>query len=295
MGAVALDAAGLMDSAARKWPPLARFLDAEARFGDGAARAPLRAAFYEFVRFGFKQAWACLFAALMLALMMTTYVAYPRDAPLARYDFLVLAALAIQATMLAGGLETWEEAKVILVFHVVGTAMEVFKTATGSWVYPEASLLRIGGVPLFTGFMYASVGSFIARDWRLMHFRFSRHPPLWAVYLLALAIYANFFLDHWRIDLRWPLVAATAVVFARTNIVFRVWRVDRRMPLLIAQGLTAAFLWAAENLGTFARAWAYPAQAHGWSFVGFSKFSSWYLLLIVSYALVASVNRPAPP
>ena len=52
-----------------------------------------------------------------------------------------------------------EEAKVILAFHLVGTAMELFKTHMGSWEYPEPSLLRIGGVPLFSGFMYAAVGS----------------------------------------------------------------------------------------------------------------------------------------
>ena len=35
-------------------------------------------------------------------------------------------------------METWDEAKVILMFHVVGTGMELFKTAAGSWIYPEA-------------------------------------------------------------------------------------------------------------------------------------------------------------
>jgi uncharacterized membrane protein YoaT (DUF817 family) len=33
-------------------------------------------------------------------------------------------------------------------------------------------------VPLFTGFMYAAIGSYIARCWRLFDFRFTRHPPL---------------------------------------------------------------------------------------------------------------------
>ena len=34
------------------------------------------------------------------------------------------------------------EAKVILLFHVTGTVMEIFKTSVGSWIYPEAALLR---------------------------------------------------------------------------------------------------------------------------------------------------------
>ena len=69
--------------------------------------------------------------------------------------------------MLAFRLETWAEARVILVFHVVGTIMELFKTAAGSWIYPEPSILRIADVPLFSGFMYAAVGSYIARIWRI--------------------------------------------------------------------------------------------------------------------------------
>ena len=282
-------------SAAKGWPLLARFIAAEERLAARAELHAVTAAVYELVRFGVKQAWACLFAAIMLALLIGTHAVWPARAPLARYDFLVFAALAVQALMLTARLETWEEAKVIFVFHCVGTAMEVFKTATGSWVYPEPSLLRIGGVPLFTGFMYASVGSFIARDWRLFHFRFARHPPLWAVHGLALAIYGNFFLDHYGYDARWGLMAAAFAVFGRTWIHYRVWRVDRRMPLLLANFLTASFLWAAENIGTFTKAWLYPAQAAGWKLVGFSKFSSWFLLLIVSYALVATVNRPEKP
>jgi uncharacterized membrane protein YoaT (DUF817 family) len=64
------------------------------------------------------------------------------------------------------------------------------------------------------------------------------------------------------------------------------------MPLLVANFLTAAFVWVGENVGTFAHAWTYPSQAAGWRIVGLGKFSSWFLLLVISYALVAMVNRP---
>ena len=185
------------DSAARIWAPLARFIEAEARIGDWAGRRPATHALYELARFGVKQGWACLFGALMLALLIGTHLFYPKGAWLARYDFLVAAAVAVQIAMLAFKLETWEEARVIFVFHAVGTAMEIFKTSVGSWLYPEASLLRIGGVPLFTGFMYAAIGSYIARCWRLFDFRFTRHPPLWALSLLAVGIYVNFFAHHY--------------------------------------------------------------------------------------------------
>ncbi|MBB3032916.1 DUF817 domain-containing protein [Alteriqipengyuania lutimaris] len=245
---------------------------------------------YEFLLFGFKQGWACLFGGLLLALLLATHFLYPDDAPLARYDFLTLAALSIQIAMLAFRLETWDEAKVILIFHVVGTVMEVFKTYAGSWVYPEPSLLRIAGVPLFSGFMYAAVGSYIARVWRIFDFRFAHYPPRSATWLLAVGVYANFFLHHYWLDLRWLLFGATALIFWRTSVHFRNFRVHRWMPLLLGFGLVALFIWFAENIGTFARAWSYPGQETGWKMVSLAKYGSWYLLMIISFVLVALVQ-----
>ena len=170
--------------------------------------------------------------------------------------------------------------------------MEVFKTDVGSWVYPEASVFRIGGVPLFSGFMYAAIGSYIARCWRLFDFRFLHHPPLWAVYLLGFAIYVNFFTHHYTFDIRYLLFAAAALIFGRTWIYYKIWHVHRRMPLLLGLGLVSLFIWIAENLGTVTRTWLYPHQASGWSAVSFGKLGSWFLLLIISYALVAAINRP---
>ena len=249
---------------------------------------------YEFVLFGVKQAWACLFGALMLALLLATHLFYPSDAALHRYDFLTLTALAIQVAMLAFRLETWDEAKVILAFHLVGTAMEVFKTAVGSWVYPEAALLKIGGVPLFSGFMYASVGSYIARVWRIFDFRFEPYPPAWTTYLLAAAIYINFFAHHYLPDARYLLFAIAALLFWRTRIYFTVWREQRWMPLLLGWFLVALFIWLAENIATFANAWAYPDQQAGWQPVSLAKLGSWYLLMFISFVLVAAVARPTP-
>jgi uncharacterized membrane protein YoaT (DUF817 family) len=280
------------ESSAALWAPLARFIAEEARLGQWAQQRPRRAVVYEFIRFGVKQVWACLFGGLMVGLILATHRWYPAGAALARYDFLFLAALAIQALMLMFRLETIEEAKVILVFHVVGTAMEFFKTGVGSWIYPEASLFRIGGVPLFSGFMYASIGSYIARVWRLFDFRFTHHPPLWAVVLLAVAIYVNFFAHHFIVDIRYALFVAMALLFGRTMIYFKVWRVHRHMPLLLANFLAALFVWLAENIGTVTRTWIYPHQANGWSLVSFGKLGSWYLLLVISYAMVALINRP---
>ena len=246
---------------------------------------------YEFSLFVFKQGWACLFGALMLALLLGTHLYYPHHAALARYDFLTLAALTIQLMMLLFRLETPEEAKVIVAFHVVGTVMEVFKTSAGSWLYPEASFLRIGGVPLFSGFMYGAVGSYLARVWRIFEIRFEPYPRVLWTQLLAVSVYVNFFAHHWLPDIRVALFVAMSALFWRTRANFTVWREERWMPLLLGWFLVALFIWFAENLGTFARAWAYPSQQDGWKLVSPAKLGAWYLLMYISFVLVAAVQR----
>jgi uncharacterized membrane protein YoaT (DUF817 family) len=268
-------------------------LDAWAR--PWAAQSRLHAGLYEFLLFGLKQAWASLFAGAMLALLIGSHFLWPAEAPLARYDFLVLAAVGLQALFLATKLERWDEALVILIFHAVGTIMEIFKTAHGSWIYPEPSVLRIGGTPLFSGFMYASVGSYIARIWRLFDIRFVRYPPVWAPWLLALAAYANFFTHHYGPDIRWGLFAVSGLIFWRTWFTFTPDLKPRRMPVIVGLLLVALFIWFAENLGTFASAWIYPSQRDGWSPVSFAKLGSWYLLIFLSYVLVSLVHPPRAP
>ena len=247
---------------------------------------------YEFLLFGLKQAWACLFGGAMLALLILTGFFWPGDAPIARYDFLVVAAVLIQGLLLATRLERMEEALVILIFHVVGTAMEVFKTAHGSWTYPEASLLRIGGVPLFSGFMYACVGSYMARAIRLFEIRYEGYPPLWGPWILAILAYANFFTHHYLPDIRWGLYALSVVLFGRAWFQFTPDMQVRRMPMLLGFLLIALFIWIAENVGTFTAAWIYPSQKHGWSVVPLAKMGSWYLLMMLSFVLVTLVHRP---
>ncbi len=258
-----------------------------------------RAWFFEFLLFGFKQGWACLFGALMLTMLLATHFIYPADAALARYDFLVIAAFATQLAMLMFRLETLAEARVIVVFHIVGTAMEIFKTHMGSWSYPEPSLLRIGGVPLFSGFMYAAVGSYIARIWRIFDIRLIDYPPIWQTVALAAAIYANFFTHHYLPDLRWLLFAVTALLFWRSWFSFRPFRSQRRMPALLGFLLVSLFIWFGENLGTYSHAWLYPSQAGAWVMVPIAKLGSWYLLMIISVVLVSvlheSASRPLVP
>ena len=246
----------------------------------------------EFVLFGLKQAWACLFAALMLGLLIATKLVWQPDWPLYRYDFLFIAAVAIQFAFLALKLESFDEAKVIMIYHVVGTVMEIFKTHMGSWSYPEPAYVRIDGVPLFTGFMYAAVGSYLARVIRIFDMRFTNYPRFVWTALLALAIYANFFAHHFIWDARWLLFAWTLLLFGRVRIYFRTDRDWRWMPLVVAGFLTASFLWIAENVGTATGTWLYPGN-RGW-IVSLQKLGSWYLLLMISFFLVTIVNRPRP-
>jgi uncharacterized membrane protein YoaT (DUF817 family) len=244
--------------------------------------------------FGVLQAWACLFAGILLVAIVATKFAWPSAAPIARYDFLLLVALATQGCLLALKMERIEEAKVILIFHVAATVMELFKTAKGSWIYPEPNLIRIAGVPLFSGFLYSAVGSYIARCWRLFDFRFSGYPPPWTTWVLALLIYANFFSHHYVVDLRYAILVLAFLIYGRTVIHFTVDQVPRRMPLLLGFLLVALFIWIAENIGSFSTVWLYPHQLKAWSPVSLGKLGSWFLLMIISFVLVAVVNEPRP-
>ena len=117
--------------------------------------------------FVFKQGWAALFGGAMLAGIILSSLIWQPDWAIAQYDALVIWAVGLQAAMLWFRLETWDEAKVILLFHLTGTAMELFKVSAGSWAYPGPAVLKPWGVPMFSGFMYAAVGSYIARVTRI--------------------------------------------------------------------------------------------------------------------------------
>lgn len=243
--------------------------------------------------FGIKQAYASLFGGYLLFLILLTKFWYPFSG-LHRYDFLFIAAVAFQIFLLASRLESPKEAIVIFVFHVVATIMELFKTsdAIGSWKYPEEFHIGLGNVPLFAGFMYSAVGSYIARVWRVFDFRYNRYPPMWSSYLMVAFIYMNFFTHHYMFDLRWPLVITTVVLFGRSNIYFRMDKTHRNMPLVIGCFLVALFIWFAENISTYARIWVYPSQTAEWSVVPFDKLIAWYLLMFLSFVLVTIIHTP---
>jgi uncharacterized membrane protein YoaT (DUF817 family) len=248
---------------------------------------------FEFVMFGIKQAWACLYGGAMLVLLIATMVFWPKEgAILSRYDFLFIAALMFQGLLIALKLERLEEVKVIFIFHVVGTLMEIFKIHMGSWAYPGDGFIKLGGVPLFTGFMYACIGSYIARATRLLGMTYSHYPPIWTTWVLAGLAYLNFFSHHFVIDIRIGLFALSVILFWRTRVWFTPYQKPRWMPLLLGFGLVSFFIWLAENVGTFTGTWLYPHQKQGWHLVPLTKMGAWYLLMLLSFVLVSLVHRP---
>lgn len=263
----------------------------ERHLGD-AMRARLPHGLAEFIMFGLKQGWAAIFGILLLGGIILSKLIWQADWPLARYDALVIYAVGLQVLMLATGMESWREARVILLFHLTGTAMEFFKVGAGSWAYPEAGALKLMGVPLFSGFMYAAVGSFMARVIRLFEMVFAPYPPFMATLALAVAIYVNFFAHHFLPDIRVLLFAASVLLFWRTRIWFRIGANWYWMPLPLAAFFSSFFLWVAENVGTLSKTWVYAGQGHN-ELVSLAKMGSWYLLLYVSFVTVSVVMREA--
>jgi uncharacterized membrane protein YoaT (DUF817 family) len=248
----------------------------------------------ELLLFGWKELASCVFAgSFLLLLALSRHLTPPW---LYRYDFLFLGALVIQAALIALKLETWREVAVLSAFHALGMGLELFKTAPGvaSWAYPEPALFRIGTVPLYSGFMYAAIASYMMQAWRHLRLRLTGFPPQWVAITLSVLIYVNFFANHFISDLRWPLALGVLVAFRRTHVHFTALKDERRMPLILAFALIGFFIWLAENIGTYFGGWVYPNQLKAWAIVGPSKISSWAMLIIISFIIVAALKRIEP-
>lgn len=210
-----------------------------------------------------------------------------------RYDFLFLAAIVIQMIFIRLKLETWQEVKTIFIFHLVGFALELFKTSPGiaSWSYPEPAFFKIATVPLYSGFMYSAIGSYMNQAWKLFRLDFQAFPSLKMMVTLGLLIYLNFFTHHVLPDIRWYLVAAVFILFYRTRVFFTVGQSRVSMPLVLSFLLIGFFIWVGENISTYFGAWIYPDQVHHWTPVSFQKINCWFLLAIVSFNLVALLHH----
>ena len=240
----------------------------------------------QLLRFGGLEALSCLFP---LALFAGLAVSEVVPLPIPRYDALLIYCLVLTFGFWVLGLETWREVAVIFAFHLVGLALELFKVHTGSWSYPGDAYTKIGDVPLFAGFMYAAVGSYICQAWRRFDLRVSGYRPLLTT-VCAVLIYANFYTHHWIVDLRILIAVLMLVVCRRTWVFYTVGPKRYRMPLVLSFLLIGFFLWLAENAGTLLDAWNYPDQADVWRLVHPAKFGAWSLLVSMSFVLVATVK-----
>lgn len=125
----------------------------------------------------------------------------------------------------------------ITAFHLIGLVFELVKVRLGSWSYPGEAFTKIGGVPLYSGFLYAAVGSYICQAWRLLELRVSDYRT-WLT--AAVAIYVNFVTHHWIVDLRVPLAALLLLTAWHTSVHFTVGGRRYRMPLSLSLALAAA-------------------------------------------------------
>jgi uncharacterized membrane protein YoaT (DUF817 family) len=236
---------------------------------------------------------ASAFGAFLLAsFLITEVVPIPH---VTRYDAIFLLAVGYQLIALICRFERLREFAVILVFHILATGMELFKTnpAIGSWTYPGMNgvVFALSTVPLFTGFLYSAVGSYISRAFTYLRLSYAHFPARGHLWILAVLIYVNFFTHHFIYDIRLALFAYFILLFWRTKVHFKVYQKRRSMPFLLAALLTSLAVWVAENVGTFTKIWVYPSQAINWHMVPLTKLGSWYLLLILSFALVSIIYQ----
>ena len=252
----------------------------------GLSFSPAMYGLAQLLRFAWVQVQCCLFAiAVFVGLALSRVV----PLPIARYDALLAYALVVTAVFYLVRLETAREIAVIFGFHLLGLALELFKVQAGSWTYPEHAWAMIAGVPLYSGFMYAAVGSYICQAFRRLDLRVDNFAWIPAV-TLAIAAYANFFTHHYLPDLRWAIAVGFVLVLWRSWVSYTVGERRYAMPLSLSFVLIGFFLWVAENAATLLGAWQYPDQAQIWQMVHVGKWGSWALLVSLSFVLVAAVK-----
>lgn len=242
----------------------------------------------QFALFGYLQAISCIFPALIfmsLAVSSRFYMGIPR------YDLLLIICIFAQVVMYKAGLETRDEVYVITLFHLIGLVLELYKVHRGSWSYPEAGYTKILGVPLYAGFMYASVGSYICQAWRNLDLDTVHWPRDVSAWAAGAAIYLNFFTNAWIPDVRVYIALVLVLIFRRTRFRFRLQHYTYSIHALLSFVIIGFFIWLAENVATFYGAWKYAYQHAGWQMVSLHKITSWSLLVIVSIIIVGQLKR----
>ncbi|QYK53787.1 MAG: DUF817 domain-containing protein [Fimbriimonadaceae bacterium] len=241
---------------------------------------------WDFVRI---QIIACSFPFTLVALIAITK--FLPHLPIARYDLLFLLCVLVQFVMVKIKLETWRDASVVAIFHLLGLLLEIYKVNQGSWSYPEHSVLKIAGAPLYSGFMHASVASYMCLAWKKFDLKSTDWPTPMTALTTAAIVYAQFFFPSWPTLLRIAMLVAVCVIFGRSQVHYTVISKVWRMPMAVAFVLIGIMIWIAENLATYFGAWKYPYQLEQWQPVHAMKIISWTLLMMVSLVIVAEYKR----
>ena len=91
--------------------------------------------------------------------------------------------------------------------------------------------------------------------------------------------------------LGWLVFVSALGMYARTSVIYRPLDRDRTMPLLLSFVLIGFFIWLAENISTFFGIWRYPDQLGAWTAVHVGKWSSWSLLVVMTFTIVANLKH----
>ena len=240
-----------------------------------------------FLIFGMQQLACCIFPIIVFSMLALSHLFI---GILPRYDFMLITCISVQIMLYALEIETRDEVLVIGAFHLLGLVMELFKTHIGSWSYPEFAYSKFGGVPLYSGFMYASVASYLCQAWRRFDLRLINWPKHFITRILGALIYLNFFTDHFIYDMRYVIGLFILYFFRHSMVIYYINGKPRRMPVILSFLLIGFFIWIGENAATMLGAWKYAYQHTSWTMVNYQKISSWSFLVIVSYIIVAELK-----
>ncbi len=270
--------------------PQSAGFDSKAGFAMGSLQRLGRLPGGNFWVFAVTQAWAGLFGLLLLgAVWVTQSVTLPW---FGRYDWLLIFAVMIQAIMLLARLQKPTELLIVAVFYLLGLGIEVFQTSSAvqAWAYPDSGSLVLGNAPLFAGFLYAAIGSYIFRLWRITRMEFTNYPRQRYAALLALAIYINFFTAHVLYDVSYLLLLAALILFWRTRASYVNNGKKRHMPFLLPVLIAPLLILLAEKFAAFAQLWVYTEEPNS-----LSKILTWLLLLLFSCIIVDLLRSHSGP
>ncbi len=230
--------------------------------------------------FAIQQLLCCLFPILVFATLALSHV-FTDVIP--RYDFMLIACVLIQAVLYIYKIETRDEVFVICIFHLLGLVMELFKIHIGSWSYPEFAYVKILGVPLYSGFMYASVASYLCQAWKRFDLQIINWPTHHITRILGVLIYINFFTNHFIYDMRYVIGLFVLYFFRRSIVIFYIdGKARRNAHVVLSFLLIGFFIWIGENAATVLHsAWKYACQHSNWTIVNYQKISSWAFLKVI--------------